>query len=75
MKVRIQAGDKPITGTYEIQGDVHQLAAGDHVIVEYDNTLGYADDVHIEHAAQGVTIHIPSAAWRVWSSDGAEISP
>ncbi|MFI5782935.1 hypothetical protein [Nocardia sp. NPDC051570] len=75
MRVRIQAGDKPITVTYEIQGDEHQLAAGDHVIVEYDNTFGYADDVHIEHADNGVVIYIPTGDWRVWSSAGIDISP
>lgn len=54
---------------------MHELAAGDHVIVEYDNSYGYADDVHIEHSERGVTIYIPTGVWRVWSSTGADITP
>ncbi|GAB4587060.1 hypothetical protein [Nocardia sp. IFM 10818] len=75
MRVRIQAGDQPITVTYEIQGDEHQLAAGDHVILEYDNEFPHADDVHVEHGQQSITIYIPSGSWRVWSSAGVDITP
>ncbi|MFE3753131.1 hypothetical protein ACFXO9_02380 [Nocardia tengchongensis] len=36
MRVRIQAGDKPMTVTFEIQGDERELAAGDYqsVLIE-----------------------------------------
>ncbi|WP_194838792.1 hypothetical protein [Nocardia sp. XZ_19_369] len=52
MRVRIQAGDKPITVTYEIQGDEQLLSAGDHVVVEYD---GAEDAVHVRHQEHGIT--------------------
>ncbi|KAA8887053.1 hypothetical protein F3087_19230 [Nocardia colli] len=76
MRVRIQAGDKPITITYEIQGDEQPLAAGDHVIVEYDVVPDCVkDDVAVQHDERGITVYIPTAIWRVWSSDGADITP
>lgn len=75
MKVRIQAGDKPIIVRYEIQGDEYPLAAGDYLVVEYDNDFTAAEDVHIEHTENTITIYIPTAGWRVWSSKGADISP
>ncbi|WP_194838703.1 hypothetical protein [Nocardia sp. XZ_19_369] len=75
MRVRIQAGGKPIAVTYEIQGDEQLLSAGDHVIVEYDIPDGAEDDVHVRHQEHGITIYIPVAIWRVWSSTGADITP
>ncbi|WP_194837400.1 hypothetical protein [Nocardia sp. XZ_19_369] len=50
MRVRIQAGDKPITITYEVQGDEQLRSAGDHVILEYDTPDGAEDDVHVRGA-------------------------
>ncbi|MFB8003538.1 hypothetical protein [Nocardia sp. NPDC056000] len=75
MRVRIQAGDKPMTVTFEIQGDERRLAAGDHMIVEYDSADGLTDDVQVEHSQEGITVYTPSSRWRVWSSTGIEITP
>lgn len=75
MRVRIQAGDKPMTVTFEIQGDELRLAAGDYMIVEYESADGIADDVHVEHHQEGITVYTPLSRWRVWSSAGTEISP
>ncbi|MFF2554987.1 hypothetical protein ACFVUS_28565 [Nocardia sp. NPDC058058] len=75
MRVRIQAGDQPMTVTFEIQGDERQLAAGDYMIVEYDGANGLTDDVHVEHSQEGIIVYMPSSRWRVWSSTGIEITP
>lgn len=75
MRVRIQAGDKPMTVTFEIQGDERLLAARDYMIVEYERADGLADDVHVEHSQEGITVYMPLSRWRVWSSAGDEITP
>ncbi|MFC9440583.1 hypothetical protein [Nocardia sp. NPDC057030] len=75
MRVRIQAGDKPMTVNFEIQGDERHLAARDYLIVEYERADGLADDVHVEHGQEGITVYLPLSRWRVWSSAGDEITP
>ncbi|WP_330183193.1 hypothetical protein OHB26_05790 [Nocardia sp. NBC_01503] len=61
--------------TFEIQGDERRLAAGDYMIVEYESADGLADDVHVEHNQEGITVYMPLSRWRVWSSAGDEITP
>lgn len=74
-RLRIQAGDKPMTVIFEIQGDERQLAARDYPIVDYERADGLADDVHAEHSHEGITVYMPVSRWRVWSSAGDEIAP